>query len=59
VTLKTPIEVFLVYWTAEPGVDGGVNFFNDVYGRDAAVLAGLQAPLASPAAGVARGGLSH
>jgi len=44
VNLKTPITVFLVYWTAEPEADGGVNFFNDVYARDPAVLEALQQP---------------
>lgn len=44
VSLRTPITVFLVYWTAEPEADGTVNLFNDVYGRDAAVLQGLREP---------------
>jgi murein L,D-transpeptidase YcbB/YkuD len=44
VNLKKPITVFLVYWTAEPEADGGVNFFNDVYARDPAVLEALQQP---------------
>jgi murein L,D-transpeptidase YcbB/YkuD len=44
VTLKTPITVFLVYWTAEPDAGGEVNFFSDVYARDAAVLEGLREP---------------
>ncbi len=44
VTLKTPIMVFLVYWTAEPEADGEVNFFNDVYRRDPAVLQALGEP---------------
>jgi murein L,D-transpeptidase YcbB/YkuD len=44
VSLKTPIMVFLVYLTAEPEADGEVNFFNDVYGRDPAVLQGLRGP---------------
>jgi L,D-transpeptidase YcbB len=44
VNLRTPITVFLVYWTAEPGANGTVNFFNDVYARDAAVLNGLRKP---------------
>lgn len=42
VNLREPITVFLVYWTAEPEADAAVTFFNDVYHRDAAVLAGLQ-----------------
>lgn len=44
VNLAAPITVFLVYWTAEPEADGEVNFFNDVYSRDSAVLQGLQEP---------------
>ena len=44
VTLTDPIMVFLMYWTSVPGEDGEVNFFNDVYSRDQAVLDGLQAP---------------
>lgn len=42
VSLRRPLTVFLVYWTAEPEADGTVNFFNDVYARDAAVLEGLR-----------------
>lgn len=44
VNLEKPITVFLVYWTAEPEADGSVNFFNDVYARDPAVLKALQEP---------------
>jgi murein L,D-transpeptidase YcbB/YkuD len=44
VNLHRPITVFLVYWTAEPEADGTVNFFNDVYRRDATVLRGLNEP---------------
>jgi len=44
INLKTPLTVFLVYWTAEPEADGKVKFFSDVYARDPAVLEGLQQP---------------
>jgi len=44
INLKTPITVFLVYWTAEPEADGRVKFFSDIYARDPAVLKGLQQP---------------
>lgn len=44
VHLKTPISIFLMYWTAEPGADGQVMFYNDIYSRDQAVLAALKEP---------------
>lgn len=44
VTLKTPISVYIMYWTAEPGADGQAVFYNDLYGRDTAVLAALKEP---------------
>ena len=44
VTLKTPISVYIMYWTAEPGADGQTVFYNDLYARDAAVLAALKEP---------------
>jgi murein L,D-transpeptidase YcbB/YkuD len=34
VTLKTPVPVHLTYFTALPDGDGGVQFRNDVYGKD-------------------------
>jgi murein L,D-transpeptidase YcbB/YkuD len=39
--LKRPLPVILAYWTAEAGADGEVRFREDVYERDAAVLAAL------------------
>lgn len=44
--LKLPREVpiFLLYLTAFPGLDGTLNFRRDVYARDDAVLAALNAP---------------
>jgi murein L,D-transpeptidase YcbB/YkuD len=41
VRLKTPMPVLLSYWTAEAGEDGAVRFRQDIYERDAAVLAAL------------------
>jgi len=44
VFLSKPLPVFLLYWTADVGQDGTVHFYNDVYGRDAAVSRGLKEP---------------
>ena len=44
VFLSEPLRVFILYWTAEPAAEGGVRFYEDVYGRDAAVLEALNAP---------------
>ena len=42
VTLKHPMPVLLLYWTAFPsGADGRVAFAKDIYGRDAAILRAL------------------
>jgi murein L,D-transpeptidase YcbB/YkuD len=35
------IPVLLLYWTADAGVDGYLHFRDDIYERDAAILAGL------------------
>ena len=43
VHLDQPVPVFLVYLTAQPGMDGGIRFFGDVYGRDRQLLAALDA----------------
>jgi murein L,D-transpeptidase YcbB/YkuD len=45
--LKHPVPVFLLYFTAYPSPDGGVNFRPDLYGRDSAVQAPLSARRAS------------
>jgi L,D-transpeptidase YcbB len=43
VTLRSPIMVYLLYWTA--WVDNNlIHFRNDIYGRDADVLRGLRTP---------------
>ena len=54
VTLKTPIPVLILYWTAQPTPDGQVLFRNDVYGRDPPTLAALDAPV-GPIATTPRG----
>jgi murein L,D-transpeptidase YcbB/YkuD len=42
VTLRRPLPVLLLYWTAFPwGKDGQVAFARDIYGRDARILAAL------------------
>jgi len=43
VYLNEPMAVYLAYWTAAVGDSGSVNFRRDVYDRDSAVLAGLEA----------------
>ena len=44
VNLETPVTVMLLYWTADVAEDGTVRFKNDVYGRDAKIIAGLAEP---------------
>jgi len=41
VDLATPVPVYILYLTAEPG-PGGVRYFPDVYRRDAAMLQALR-----------------
>jgi L,D-transpeptidase YcbB len=43
IRLPRPIPVFVLYWTAAVDPDGVVHFHRDVYGRDASVLAALDA----------------
>jgi murein L,D-transpeptidase YcbB/YkuD len=43
VFLSKPIPVLLLYWTAEVDDDGHVNFYEDVYERDQAILDALDA----------------
>lgn len=44
VHLPEPVPVLLLYWTASLSPDGTVQFFNDVYSRDAAILDILNGP---------------
>ena len=43
VNLVTPVPVHLVYFTAYPTHKGQMSYRRDIYGRDAAILAALQA----------------
>jgi murein L,D-transpeptidase YcbB/YkuD len=45
VNLARPVPVLILYWTAQPTIDGRVVFRNDVYGRDPSTLAALDRPL--------------
>jgi len=45
-TLKKPIPVLILYWTASVGTDSRVYFRPDVYGRNPAVLRGLKGEFA-------------
>lgn len=44
VRLTKPMPVLLLYWTAEVDPEGTVYFYEDIYDRDAAVSAALDAP---------------
>ena len=44
VSLPQPITVLLLYWTVDFDADGNVVFKQDIYERDAAIVAGLQKP---------------
>lgn len=46
VSLRRPLPVLVLYWTAWVGADGRVNFRADLYGRDARVLRALNDPVA-------------
>jgi murein L,D-transpeptidase YcbB/YkuD len=45
VNLNRPVPVLLLYWTAETGADGRLEFLPDVYGRDPALLKPLNGEL--------------
>lgn len=42
IALKTPLPVYLLYWTAFTAEDGELNFRADRYARDAALLVALE-----------------
>ena len=46
IVLRQPLPVLILYWTAAVSVDGSVEFLPDVYGRDPAVVRGLNAKFA-------------
>ena len=45
VTLPRPVTVLLLYWTVAPDDNGDVIFKQDIYGRDAGILTGLNSEL--------------
>ncbi|MEH6571029.1 MAG: L,D-transpeptidase family protein [Halioglobus sp.] len=44
VNLKREVDVMLMYWTTSPILEGGIQFHADIYSKDAAMLATLNAP---------------
>ncbi len=44
VSLSRPIDIFLMYWTVEVADDGTVQFHDDIYGRDPALVQALDQP---------------
>lgn len=50
IDLADPVAVILMYWTVNPADDGELVFREDIYARDAAVLAALSAPFSFRAA---------
>ncbi len=44
VTLDSPMTVLLLYWTANVQPDGTIDFREDIYGRDARIIEGINAP---------------
>lgn len=41
--LDQPVPVHLVYFTAWPNAQGGMDYYRDIYGRDALIFGALQA----------------
>ncbi|ANP45841.1 L,D-transpeptidase family protein [Candidatus Viadribacter manganicus] len=57
ITLTAPMPVYILYLTASAGEDGAAVYFDDLYRRDAAVVAALDepdAPVVSVVAGLAQ-----
>jgi len=48
VFLPEPMPILLMYWTVAVREDGTIGFKRDVYGRDGAVLAGLEEEFKGP-----------
>lgn len=49
VVLQETMPVLVLYFTASLDIDGNVRFFRDIYQRDVAVLAALNAPVTAEA----------
>jgi hypothetical protein len=58
ISLADPIPVYLVYLTAWVAPDGGLNFRNDIYGRDARLDSALREAELQPSAAPAPGTVS-
>ena len=43
--MPRPVTVLLLYWTVAPDDSGDVIVKQDIYGRDAGILAGLNSEL--------------
>jgi murein L,D-transpeptidase YcbB/YkuD len=56
VVLKHKVPVLVTYWTSAVAPDGRVHFYEDVYERDPASLAALDAPFSFPRAAVRAAG---
>ena len=50
INLDVPLTVAVLYWTVDPGFDGTVRFYNDVYKRDAQLIKALNAQFQIPTA---------
>jgi murein L,D-transpeptidase YcbB/YkuD len=48
ITLKRPVPVLILYWTASVDREGHVRFLEDIYNRDPAIIRGLNGPLVLP-----------
>ncbi|MEZ5995279.1 MAG: L,D-transpeptidase family protein [Hyphomonadaceae bacterium] len=55
-TLPAPLPVYVLYMTARVGADGAVSYADDIYDRDAAVVAALDAPSPPQRASAPHGG---
>ncbi len=45
INLKTPVDIYILYWTAGVDRDNNLYFERDVYNRDSAVLKALDTPI--------------
>ncbi len=48
INLPKPLPVLILYWTVDPQSDSSVNFYQDIYGRDARLLKALNAEFTVP-----------
>jgi murein L,D-transpeptidase YcbB/YkuD len=55
IALDRPVAIFVLYWTAIPRDDGGIDFRPDVYGRDKRLIAALAGQSTAGAASLGTG----